>query len=280
MMLKVSIITPSFNQGQFIEKTILSVKNQDYPSIEHIVIDGGSTDGTVEILKKYDHLKWVSEPDNGQTEAINKGFRFATGDIITYLNSDDLLLPGAVGAVVDAFAKYPEVDFVYGDFKVIDSKGNHLLSRKTVNYDRNILIYGRALIAQPASFFRRRVIERIAHFDEGYDFCMDIEFWVRAVVNGIKFQRIDFPLAAQRLHHNAKTMKVRWKLDDQHRRILNQYELLWFRNSEFLNKSLFSSLKFIYRSKATLKRILQHRDFRLLATAKARKKATGASITP
>lgn len=272
-MLKISIITPSFNQSHFIEKTILSVKNQDYPNIEHIIVDGGSTDGTIEILKKYDYLIWISEPDNGQTEAINKGFKIATGEIITYLNSDDLLLPGAVSAVADAFSKYPETDFVYGDYKVIDSNGNQLLSRKTINFDKNVLIYGRALIAQPASFFKRNVIDKIGYLDESYDFCMDLEFWIRAVLNGIKFKKIDFPLAAQRLHRDAKTMTVRWKLDDQHRRILNQYGLLPFRNSEFFNKALFSSLKFIYRSKASIKRILQHGDYRLFAAAMAKRRA-------
>ncbi len=272
-MLKVSIITPSYNQGRFIEETILSVKNQDYPNIEHIIIDGGSTDGTIEILKRYDHLIWVSEPDNGQTNAINKGFRMATGDILTYLNSDDLLLPGAVRAVVDAFNIYPEVDFVYGNYTIIDSKGNHLLSRKTINYDRNVLIYGRALIAQPASFFRRDVIEKIGLLDESYDFCMDLEFWIRAALNGIRFQRLDFPLAAQRLHNDAKTMNMGWKLNDEHRRILNQYGLLWFKNFETFNKIFFLFLKFFFRVKASAKRAWQHGDFRIFVSNRAKKRA-------
>jgi glycosyltransferase involved in cell wall biosynthesis len=271
----VSVITPSFNQGQFIEETILSIKKQDYPHIEHIVVDGGSSDDTLALLRKYDKdITWVSEPDNGQTHAINKGIRMARGDIITYLNSDDIVLPCAVSAVVEAFTRNPEVDFIYGDYMIIDTRGNHLLSRKTIGYDKNILLYGRALISQPASFFRRNVIDRIGYFDESYDFCMDIEFWLRAVVKGIKFHRINYSLAAQRLHHDAKTMTIRWKLDDQHRKILNKNNLLWFKKHNILNKKLFSLLKFIYRSKAAMKRIIQHGDYRILAASGARKRAT------
>ncbi|MEC4686370.1 MAG: glycosyltransferase family 2 protein [Nitrospirota bacterium] len=132
-VLKVSIITPSYNQGQFIEETILSVKNQDYPNIEHIVIDGGSTDGTLDILKKYDKdIIWLSEPDNGQTHAINKGLRMATGEIIAWVNSDDLLLPHAVSAIEKAFTSNIDAGFIYGNYKIIDTAGNHLLSRKTI----------------------------------------------------------------------------------------------------------------------------------------------------
>jgi len=269
---KVSIVTPSFNQGQFLEETILSVLNQDYPNTEYIIIDAGSTDGTLVILKKYHHLIWISEPDHGQTEAINKGFRLTTGDIITYLNSDDLLLPGAVSAVVNAFSKYPKADFIYGDFKVIDSKGNHILSRNTISYDRNVLIYGRALIAQPASFFRRSLVTKIGYLDETYDFCMDLEFWIRAALNGAKFHHIDFPLAAQRLHPQSKTMSMRWKLDDQHRKILNTYHLLSITHPEILNRWLFLYTKLLYRCKATSKRMLEKKDYRIFATYLARKK--------
>lgn len=243
--------------------------------MEHIVIDGESTDGTIDILKKYDkEIIWSSEPDGGQTDAINKGIKLAKGEVLTYLNSDDILLPGAVAAVMEEFDAHPAVDFIYGDYEIIDSHGNHLLSRKTIDYDRNILLYGRALIAQPASFFRRRVIEKIGLFDERYDFCMDIEFWIRAVLNGVKFKRIDRPLAAQRLHDSAKTMTVRWKLDEQHRKILNDNNLLWFKNYDRLNRGLFNLLKFLYRSKASIKRMIQHRDFRLFATAAARTTAS------
>lgn len=274
MMPTVSVITPSFNQGQFIEETILSIKNQNYPNIEHIVIDGGSTDNTLDVLRKYDKdITWVSEPDNGQTHAINKGLRMAGGDFITYLNSDDILLPGTIPAVVEAFTKRPDIDFLYGDYQIIDVRGNHLLSRKTINFDKNVLMFGRALIAQPASFFRKSVVDKIGLFDENYDFCMDVEFWIRAVLKGIKFHRIDYPLAAQRLHDSAKTMTVRWKLDEQHRRILNENNLLPFKKKERVNMLVYSGLKFLYRLKAAMKRSIQHKDYRIFATTSARKRS-------
>ncbi len=117
----VTIVTPSFNQAGFIEETIQSVIAQDYQPIEHLVIDGGSTDGTLELLRKYqDHLSWVSEPDRGQTDAINKGFRRAHGAILCWLNADDVLMPGAISTVASYFESHPQVSFVYGDVLAID----------------------------------------------------------------------------------------------------------------------------------------------------------------
>ena len=125
-IMKISIITPSYNQAQFIERTILSVLNQDYKDIEYIIMDGGSTDGTVEILKKYsDHIIWKSEKDNGQSDAINKGLKMATGDIVAYLNSDDTYQPGAFKEVATFFEKNPDKKWVYGKCLIINE--NHVL---------------------------------------------------------------------------------------------------------------------------------------------------------
>jgi len=123
---KISIITPSYNQGQFLEETIISVLNQDYPNLEYIIIDGGSTDKSVEIIKKYEKYLtyWVSEKDRGQTHAINKGFIKSSGSILNWLNSDDLLVPGAINSVSKAFSKHSEADFCFGDFSIIDTQSN------------------------------------------------------------------------------------------------------------------------------------------------------------
>src|SRR5262245_57011017 len=122
--LKISVVTPSFNQAQFIESTLQSVLNQHYPRLEYIVIDGGSTDGTLAILKKYEaDLQWLSEPDHGQAEAINKGFKKASGDIICWLNADDEFMPGALSTVAAYFQTHAEAQFVYGDAETIDDKG-------------------------------------------------------------------------------------------------------------------------------------------------------------
>ena len=122
--LKFSVITPSFNNAQYIEQTIKSVLEQNYPNFEHIVIDGGSTDGTVEILKKHSHLKWVSEKDEGQADALNKGFRMATGDIIAWINSDDWYEPNIFGNIAEWFERNPDKNIVMGDCNLIDPARN------------------------------------------------------------------------------------------------------------------------------------------------------------
>ena len=123
---KISVITPSLNSGKYIEQGIQSVLGQDYPNFEHIVVDGGSTDGTIEILKKYPHLKWVSEPDRGQSHAMNKGFQMATGEIIVYLNADDFFEPNAFYTAVKYLNKENDMYFVVGECNVIDDEGNKL----------------------------------------------------------------------------------------------------------------------------------------------------------
>ena len=167
--LSLSIITPSYNQGKFIEECLLSVKQQNYPALEHIVIDGGSTDGTLEILKQYSrqsgwgHLKWIWEPDRGQSDALNKGFRLATGDVIGWLNSDDIYLPGSFQAIANAFQERQSVDLIYGDYLMIDEAGKLLQTRREVSFSRFILRHTHVNFVQSSSslFFLRRVVDEI-----------------------------------------------------------------------------------------------------------------------
>ena len=155
----VSIVTPSYNQAQYLEQTLRSVLEQDYPRIEYMVIDGASTDGSVEIIRKYeDRLAyWVSEKDSGQAEAINKGFTRASGDIIAWLNSDDYFLPGAVGAAVKAFDENPDVLLVYGDMLAVDERGRTInqLKYRQLTLD-DLLCF--QIIGQPAVFMRRSAL--------------------------------------------------------------------------------------------------------------------------
>lgn len=204
---KVSIITPSYNQGQFIKRTIDSVLSQDYSNIEYIVMDGGSTDNTVDVLKEYnDKITWVSEKDNGQTHAINKGIQACTGDIIAYLNSDDIYLPDTITKIVNEFNKKPTIDFLYGDFWGIDKYDNILSKVKTIPFDNNILIYDANFICQPASFYRKRLFDMIGLFDESLHFLMDYEFFLRAAKRKANIRLYPDYLSAIRFHDECKTL--------------------------------------------------------------------------
>ncbi|VAW52096.1 Glycosyl transferase, family 2 [hydrothermal vent metagenome] len=204
---KVSIITPSYNQGKFIKRTIESVLSQSYSNIEYIVMDGGSTDETVNILKSYgEKIIWVSEKDNGQTDAINKGIKVSTGDIIAYLNSDDVYLPNTISKIVNEFNEYKDVDFLYGDFWGIDKNDKILSKVKTIPFDNNILIYDANFICQPASFYRKRLFDTIGIFDDSLHFLMDYEFFLRAAKRRCKIQLYPDYLSAIRFHDDCKTL--------------------------------------------------------------------------
>ena len=209
----VSIVTPSYNQAQFLEATIQSVIGQDYPHVEYIVIDGGSTDGSVDILRKYaDRLAyWVSEPDRGQSDAINKGFGRARGELLAWLNSDDVYLPGCVSAAVAFMLDHPEVGMAYGDVEVVDAQGRTILRPRWDEYDWMRLLTHRIAIPQPAAFFRRAVTDRVGRLRADLHYAMDLEFWLR-IGRRYPIRRIDQTLAQFRLHAVSKSMKTadRW----------------------------------------------------------------------
>jgi glycosyltransferase involved in cell wall biosynthesis len=265
---KISIVTPSFNQSDFIEQTILSVLTQDYSNLEYIIIDGGSTDNSAEIIKKYDHqlAYWVSEPDGGQTQAINKGLKIASGEIFSWINSDDLLLPGAISAIKKSFQQHPEAGFIYGDYHMIDQSGKTIYKRMVSDYDYGVLVYGRSLITQPASFFRRTVLERIGFLDENYDFCMDLEFWIRAAIHNINFQPLRVPIAANRLHNKTKTFTQPFKLNEQHRHIIRKYSNLWG------SKYGFKLANSYHRIRGVVRRMVQRGDWGIFKTYYSRKR--------
>jgi glycosyltransferase involved in cell wall biosynthesis len=177
--MKISIITPTLNQAMFIEDTILSVKNQDYKDFEHIVIDGGSKDGTIEILKRYPHLRWISEKDNGQSHALNKGFRMATGDILAWLNSDDYYEQNTFSDIVLFFQKNPQCFFLYGDITYIDKNNKTLgvVCGNTITYNK--LLSNPDLVRQPSSFWRKEIWQTIGCLNEDLHVVMDYEYFLR-----------------------------------------------------------------------------------------------------
>ncbi len=202
----VSIVTPSFNQKAYLEETILSVLNQDYPAVEYFVIDGGSTDGSLEIIQKYqDRLAgWVSETDQGQTDAINKGFKICTGQILAWLNSDDLYQPGAVRSAVEYLTANPEVGMVYGDTELIDGAGQRVgkFNAQQTSYER--LLRGGVYIPQPAAFWRRDLWELAGPLDPSFYFAMDYDLWVKfAKIAEIRYHPQVW--AKFRIHGSGKT---------------------------------------------------------------------------
>lgn len=203
----VSIITPSFNQARFLEQTIQSVLSQDYPKIEYFIIDGGSTDGSVEIIRAHaDRLAgWISEPDSGQTEAINKGFARATGEILAWLNSDDVYRPGAISSAVDFLRRHPEIGLVYGDADYIDEGGHVIGSFPAARTDYRRLRRGYVHIPQQSAFFRARLWNMAGPLDPSFYFAMDYDLWVRiASISPIAYT--PFTWAGFRLHGDAKSM--------------------------------------------------------------------------
>jgi glycosyltransferase involved in cell wall biosynthesis len=177
----VSIVTPSFNQAQFLEQTIQSVLGQDYPQIEYLIVDGGSTDGSQEIIQRYAPRLawWVSEADQGQTEALNKGFSHARGDILAWLNSDDTYQPGAISQAVAYLENHPEAGMVYGDANLIDAKGELIGKFPARQTDYRRLQRGYVHIPQQASFFRASLWKQVGPLDPTFYFAMDYDLWVR-----------------------------------------------------------------------------------------------------
>lgn len=203
----VSIITPSYNQAPYIEATIQSVLSQDYPQIEYIIVDGGSTDGTLDIIKKYeDRLSWwVSEKDQGQTDAINKGFGRAKGAVLAWINSDDTYQPGAVTSAVRYLREHPHVGMVYGDCNFINKNGQIIGKFDSAQTNYRLIRQGYVHIPQQTMFFRTDLWKQVGPLDPSFYFAMDYDLWTRiAARTEIKY--ISETWANFRLHTSGKTI--------------------------------------------------------------------------
>ncbi len=234
---KISIITPSYNQGQFIEYNIKSVINQKYPNYEHIIIDNCSTDQTINILENYPHLKWVSDQDKGQSDALNKGLEMATGEIIGWLNADDYYLPSSFHVVVDHLRKNRNSEIVYGDYMWVDVNGKLIQYRKEINFDNFIFEYLHfCYIPSTSTFFRRIIIEEGNYFDVNFHFAMDFEYFLRLYKKNYHFSHINKFISAFRLHDLAKSF------------VQAEKQKIEQRNALLLHNDGFNRFKPLYRS--------------------------------
>ena len=237
MLPKITIITPSYNQGQFIEDTILSVINQNYPNFEYIIIDGGSTDNTVDIIKKYESsiTYWVSEKDLGQSNAINKGLKLATGDIINWINSDDILIEGALAKVASYFNKNPNSIIVHGRIEYFGDSSSFSTNLPLKNIKTRYLAH--ICMAQPATFFKKKLIDEHGFIDESLHFSMDTDLYVRAALN-YDLTQVNDVFAKFRLHKSSKS------ISDFNKKFLTDNAIVFSRVAETLNSEfLINELK-------------------------------------
>lgn len=205
---RVSIVTPSYNQAQYLEDTIRSVLEQGYPNLEYIIVDGGSTDGSVDIIRKYEHKLawWVSEKDEGQGDAIRKGFSHASGEVIAWINSDDYYLPGAVLQAASVLKSHPDVGLVYGDVVSLNGKGQPINVQRLPDYSLQDLMSFH-IIGQPSVFMRRAVYEKVGGIDPRFHYLLDHQLWLKMAAEA-KIYHLPALWSAARYHADAKNVAL------------------------------------------------------------------------
>jgi glycosyltransferase involved in cell wall biosynthesis len=211
-MPRVSIVTISFNQAAFLERAIRSVVEQDYPDVEYIVVDPGSTDGSRDIIEKYRSLisKVILEPDSGPSNGLNKGFAAATGEIYGYINADDAYLPGAITKAVAAFQTRPNADLVYGHSYIIDREGRLVRRSRSVPFNLRLYAYGGVIVMQQSSFFRRHAFEKAGGFNEKNRTSWDAELLMDMALNGNRFEMVDDFWSLYAIYPGSITASVKY----------------------------------------------------------------------
>lgn len=246
---KICVVTPSFNQGPFLEQTILSVLEQNYPHLEYIIMDGGSTDESVEIIKKYQrHLAfWQSKPDKGQSDAIRQGFARSSAEVMAWLNSDDYYEPSALQLVGESFTAMPDKVLCYGDYYVQGPAGDKQLKKK-VSFDFNICLYAYLMIPQPASFWKRSAYDAVDGLDLQLHYAMDWDFFLRVgkAFPG-RMHHLHQPLATFRLHEVSKSVSAIGRFKQEHQLIRNKFghEPRWRRRLKRYFQLVRLELKFL-----------------------------------
>ena len=285
--MKFSIITPSFNQGRFITDCIESVMQQQGSAgvppasssisqdnktpmragrphsleIEHIITDAGSTDETIDTLKRYPHLKWTSEPDNGMSDGINKGFFQATGDWVMWLNCDDFLLPGALKKVADFIESHPSADVVHGDCVFVEEDKTVRRRKYDTPVDAWDLLFVGCVIPSTSCFYRREIIDAGHVLDVGYKNTMDLEYYLRLMRQGYQFRYLPEPIAHFRWYNDSTTMKNWQRMIDEALRCKREHIDECNLPTTFKHPSILNLLRRIFQMRRVFKRFLQHRHF-------------------
>ncbi len=225
---RITVVTPSFNQGRFIRQTIDSVLSQNYPNLEYMVMDGGSTDETISILKSYrNKIQWESKKDEGQTHALNKGCKQATGDIIAYLNSDDVYLPNTLQTVGEYFMSSPDCMWLTGDYFIIDEENKKKQSliaayKKLLrNFSSFPLLCIANYIIQPSTFWRSTLFKKVGYFNESYRYCMDYDYWMR-IIQKYPLTVLPRHFSLFRIHASSKgASQYVAQFDEEHRVVVS-----------------------------------------------------------
>ena len=256
--MKFSIITPSFNQGRFLPDCVESVLSQTGVEIEHIVTDAGSTDETLEVLERYSHLQWVSEPDNGMSDGINKGFRKATGDWVMWLNCDDYLLPGALAKVADYIQSHPEADIVHGDCIYVNEDKTPIRRKLDTSVDEWDLLFVGCCIPSTSTFYRREIIDAGHLLDLRFRNCMDWEYYLRLIRLGYRYGYLREALAGFRWYDESTTKKNWQRMIDEG--LLCQREHIRERNLPSIlgNATLLKALRKTFQIRRVMKRMAAH----------------------
>lgn len=226
--MKISIVTPVYNCEKYIRETIESIANQSYKNFEHIVIDAASNDNTLGIIKEYNHIKYLSEKDNGQADAINKGFKLAQGDILAWQNADDSYFPDTFETVINFFKSNPDTDIVYGYYQLVAQDSKWICDVYPIEWNRWLFIHGRFCPLQPTVFWRRKVAETVGQLNEKLHYCMDVDFFSRVVNKGFTFQRIPKMIGKFRVHFESKTQNK-----DNDKKVYEEYKKVLATNFNF-----------------------------------------------
>ena len=244
---KISIITPSFNSSKYIEDCIQSVLNQNYPNFEHIIIDGGSNDDTIFILKKYSHLIWISETDKGQSNALNKGIKISNGKIVGWLNSDDYYLPGVFFKMVNIFNNKPNIDILFSDCIFVDENNKFLRFKREPGFYKNMLLYYGCYIPSVSTFFNLNNIKK-SHlfFDENLHNVMDFDLFLSLYEKGYSYYYCNDIWGVYRLYNDNKTIKFADQRKEERFKVQKKYSKIVFKNDN-INKIYYEIMRIVYK---------------------------------